>query len=156
MQFPPPHMLFHEPLEDREMTNVWNTYTSNYSEHMDVCEIDAADVCSVDEFGRLFENWVTAKSSKRIKLLMVWHAHFLSLACQQSLRRWMETKSYRARVWFHAEYVNNIQMAIQSRCILKTLRSPCTQITPERIGDCESMINVWKRIQNSESFKGSK
>jgi len=154
IHFPPPHMLFHEPMEDREMTNVWNDYKAKHSEHMDVCEIDAADVCSVEEFGRLFENWVTAKSSKRIKLLMVWHAHFLSLACQQSLRRWMETKSYRARVWFHAEYVNNVQMAIQSRCILKSLRSCPTQITPKVIGTCDEVVKVWKRIQNNETLKG--
>lgn len=152
--FPPPHMLFHEPMEDREMTNVWNAYKVQHLDNMDVCEIDAAAVCSVDEFGRLFENWVTAKSSKRIKLLMVWHAHFLSLACQQSLRRWMETKSYRARVWFHVEYVNNVQMAIQSRCILKSLRAPAVPIVPECMGDCSAMINVWKRIQNNESLKG--
>lgn len=135
------------------MARVWKEYVSEHGEQMDIFEIDAADVCSVDEFGRLFENWVTAKSSKRIKLLMVWHAHFLSLACQQSLRRWMETKSYRARVWFHAEYVNNIQMAIQSRCILKTLRADPIIIVPECVGECTGMVNVWKRIQNNESLR---
>ena len=134
------------------MIALWKEYSSRHSDVMDSMEIDAADVCSVDEFGRLFENWVTSKSSKRIKLLMVWHAHFLSLACQQSLRRWLETKSYRARVWFHVEYVNNVQMAIQSRCILRTLCSPVTQIVPEQVGDCSRAISVWKRIDNNESM----
>ena len=156
MQFPPPHMLFHEPMEDREMARVWKAYVAEYGEYMDTCEIDAADICSVEEFGKMFENWVTAKSSKRIKLLMVWHAHFLSLACQQSLRRWMETKSYRARVWFHAEYVNNIQMAIQSRCVLRTLRCEPVVIIPECVGDCTAVVNTWKRIQNNESLRESK
>jgi len=59
--FPPPHMLFHEPMEDREMTNVWNAYKVQHLDNMDVCEIDAADVCSVDEFGRLLVDCVTAK-----------------------------------------------------------------------------------------------
>lgn len=146
-------MLFHEPMEDREMIRIWKEYTAKHSPDLDVCEIDAADVCSVDEFGRLFEIWVTSKSSRRIKLLMVWHAHFLSLACQQSLRRWLETKSYRARVWFHAEYVNNIQSAIQSRCILR--RVPPTEsapVTPVCEGETTDIINLWKRIISQESY----
>jgi len=156
MQFPPPHMLFHEPMEDREMIRTWKDYTIKYAAELDTCEIDAADVCSVDEFGRLFEIWVTSKSSKRIKLLMVWHAHFLSLACQQSLRRWLETKSYRVRVWFHAEYVNNIQPAIQSRCILRNLNAPPHTAVVVPIcegGETSEMISLWKRIVSQESYK---
>lgn len=149
-------MLFHEPMEDREMIRTWGDYTSKHAGELDTCEIDAADVCSVEEFGRIFEIWVTSKSSKRIKLLMVWHAHFLSLACQQALRRWLETKSYRARVWFHAEYVNNIQPAIQSRCILRRLAPPAMTddpITPICEGDTAEMISLWKRIVSQESYE---
>jgi DNA polymerase III delta prime subunit len=154
LQFPPPHMLFHEPMEDREMIRTWKEYTAAHATDLDTCEIDAADVCSVEEFGRIFEIWVTSKSSKRIKLLMVWHAHFLSLACQQALRRWLETKSYRARVWFHAEYVNNIQSAIQSRCILRKLECPLTTdpLTPICEGEPSDMISLWKRIVSQESY----
>ena len=157
IQFPPPHMLFHEPMDDREMIRVWKEYTVKHAADLDTIEIDAAEVCSVDEFGRLFEIWVTSKSSKRIKLLMVWHAHFLSLACQQSLRRWLETKSYRARVWFHAEYVNNIQSAIQSRCILRTIAAAAaaasSEITPVYEGDTCEMISLWKRVVSQESYE---
>lgn len=135
------------------MIRVWSEYQKTYADQMDSFEIDAAEVCSVEEFGALFENWVTAKSAKRIKLLMVWHAHFLSLACQQSLRRWMETKSYRARVWFHVEYVNNIQSAIQSRCIVKHIRCPPMTVTPVLEGDCTETLNVWKRIQSLQGLK---
>jgi len=145
--FPPPHMLFHEPMDDREMIRVWNEYKTTHASELDTCEIDAATVCSVDEFGKLFEIWVTSKSSKRIKLLMVWHAHFLSLACQQSLRRWLETKSYRARVWFHVEYMNNVQMAIQSRCISREIKTKPQICEVERIGDTEKIIDLWKRIK---------
>jgi DNA polymerase III delta prime subunit len=153
LHFPPPHMLFHEPMEDREMIRTWKEYTAKYGSELDTCEIDAADVCSVEEFGRIFEIWVTSKSSKRIKLLMVWHAHFLSLACQQALRRWLETKSYRARVWFHAEYVNNIQSAIQSRCILRKLESPTSDsVIPICEGETTDMISLWKRIVSQESY----
>ena len=153
LQFPPPHMLFHEPMEDREMIRTWKEYTTKHAAELDTSEVDAADVCSVDEFGRLFEIWVTSKSSKRVKLLMVWHAHFLSLACQQSLRRWLETKSYRARVWFHVEYVNNIQLAIQSRCILRRLYTPLPQkINPICEGETSEIISTWKRIVSEESY----
>jgi DNA polymerase III delta prime subunit len=147
-------MLFHEPMEDREMIRTWKEYTAAHAADLDMCEIDAAEVCSVEEFGRIFEIWVTSKSSKRIKLLMVWHAHFLSLACQQALRRWLETKSYRARVWFHAEYVNNIQSAIQSRCILRKLESPTSDsVTPVCEGETADMISLWKRIVSQESYE---
>jgi len=159
MQFPPPHMLFHEPMEDREMIRTWKEYSAKHAADLDTCEIDAADVCSVEEFGRIFEIWVTSKSSKRIKLLMVWHAHFLSLACQQALRRWLETKSYRARVWFHAEYVNNIQPAIQSRCILRRLvptHVSSDTLTPVCEGKTDVMISLWKRIVSQESYEALK
>lgn len=128
--FPPPHMLFYEPLDDRAITNEWEQYKKKNTE-IDFHEIDAALHYSVEEFGKLFELWVTSKSSKRIKLLMVWHAHFLSLACQQALRRLLETKSFRSRVWFHVEYMNNVQSAIVSRCIVKQIQEVPT--SPEII-----------------------
>jgi DNA polymerase III delta prime subunit len=140
-------MLFHEPLDDREMIRVWNEYKTVHASQLDTCEIDAATVCSVDEFGKLFEIWVTSKSSKRIKLLIVWHSHFLSLACQQSLRRWLETKSYRSRVWFHVEYMNNIQMAIQSRCISREIKAAPNICEVEHVGDTSETVNIWKRIK---------
>jgi DNA polymerase III delta prime subunit len=140
-------MLFHEPMDDREMIRVWSEYTTKHRENLDTFSIDAASICSVEEFGRLFEIWVTSKSTKRIKLLMVWHAHFLSLACQQSLRRWLETKSYRSRVWFHAEYINNIQSAIQSRCILKHIQSIPVRVCPTIVGSGGTAIPLWKQIK---------
>ena len=140
-------MLFHEPLDDREMIRVWKEYTTTHAGELDIHEIDAATVCSVDEFGRLFEIWVTSKSAKRVKLLMVWHAHFLSLACQQSLRRWLETKSYRSRVWFHVEYINNVQMAIQSRCISKQIRAEPFVSPVISVGDTTETVDIWKKIK---------
>ena len=53
--FPPPHMLFHEPMDDREMIRVWNEYKTAHASELETFEIDAATVCSVDEFGKLFE-----------------------------------------------------------------------------------------------------
>jgi DNA polymerase III delta prime subunit len=146
-------MLFHEPMDDREMIRVWNEYRTTYAADLETFEIDAATVCSVDEFGKLFEIWVTSKSSKRIKLLMVWHAHFLSLACQQSLRRWLETKSYRSRVWFHVEYVNNVQTAIQSRCISRELKTVPHVIIPEHIGETREVVDLWKRIKTDAATR---
>ena len=147
LAFPPPHMLFHEPMDDREMIRVWKDYTTKHATELDTHEIDAASVCSVDEFGKLFEIWVTSKSAKRVKLLMVWHSHFLSLACQQSLRRWLETKSYRSRVWFHVEYMNNVQTAIQSRCISKQLKALPHVAPVAHIGNTKEVLDLWKRIK---------
>lgn len=134
--FPPPHMLFHEPMDDRAMTKLWSEYQLKYKSELDVFEIDAAIVFSVEEFSRIFEIWITSKSSKRFKLLIVWHSHFLSIACQQILRRWLETKSYRCRVWFHVEYINNIQPAIMSRCITKQIKHDI--VVPEIYGKTNS------------------
>jgi hypothetical protein len=125
---PPPHMIFFEPLDDQKMIEIWQGYQTTNND-IEYDEIDAAVYFSVEEFGKIFEQWVTKKSSKRVKLLMVWHAHFLSLACQQSLRRLLETKSFKSRVWFHVEYMNNIQNAIVSRCIVKQIQKE--PITPE-------------------------
>jgi hypothetical protein len=148
-------MLFHEPMDDREMIRVWKEYTGQHAADLDIHEIDAAAVCSVDEFGRLFEIWVTSKSAKRVKLLMVWHAHFLSLACQQSLRRWLETKSYRARVWFHVEYINNVQMAIQSRCISKQIGATPFVSPVNLVGDTTETVDIWKKIKTDAGSRVS-
>ena len=120
VECPPPHMVLHEPLDDKSTRIFWREYVSQYSEEVEPSELDAAETCSVEEFSKQFEIWVTSKSSKRIKLLMVWHAHFLSLACQQMLRRSLEQRSFRCRVWFHVEEPT-LQAAIVSRCIVKTL-----------------------------------
>jgi hypothetical protein len=153
-QCPPPHMLWHEPLCDTRIKTVWADYCSRFSTDIDPSEIDAAMVCSVEEFSKKFEFWVTSKSSKKIKLLMVWHAHFLSLACQQSLRRWLETKSYRCRVWFHVEVLNNVQSALLSRCILK-----CIQDTPRTIHvvsvheEGRDLQTCWNHIQSENELR---
>lgn len=149
--FPPPHRVWFEPLEERETRAVWKSYIATHAAELDVHEIDAAEVYSVEEFSTAFETWISAKSSKRIKLLMIWHAHFLSLACQQVLRRWMEVKSYRCRIWFHMELLNSVQSAILSRCILKMLKgSPKTIPQVTLMGSNLECIDLWKkRIQDS-------
>ena len=150
-QFPPPHRVWFEPLEERETRAVWKSYIAKHAAELDLHELDAAEVYSVEEFSAAFETWITAKSSKRIKLLMVWHSHFLSLACQQVLRRWMEVKSYRCRIWFHVELLNAVQSAILSRCILKTLKGPVTHIpVVTQTGTRTEFVDLWKkRIQDS-------
>jgi DNA polymerase III delta prime subunit len=153
LSFPPPHMLFHEPMDDREMTRIWKEYKEKHHENIDTHEVDAASVCSVEEFGKLFEIWVTSKSDKRVKLLLVLHAHFLSLACQQSLRRWLETKSYRSRVWFHVEYMNNIQSAIQSRCITKQIKGVPNVCKVKHIGDTKRELDIWEKIKTDASSR---
>lgn len=151
---PPPHMVWHEPLDDKSCRHMWNTYTQTFKDDAEFTEIDAAEVCSVDDFSKRFEVWVTSKSSKRIKLLMVWHAHFLSLACQQTLRRWLETKSYRCRVWFHVEMLNNVQSAILSRCILKFIAGPQHTIpTIDIVGTSTKYQELWKRIANENELR---
>ena len=151
---PPPHMLWHEPLDDKSTRNIWESYSTKYAKEVEATEIDAAEVCSVEEFSKLFEIWATSKSSKRIKVLMVWHAHFLSLACQQTLRRWLETKSYRCRVWFHVEMLNNVQSAIMSRCILKFVPGIVHTIEDSKIiGEGSEIRNFWKKISNENELR---
>ena len=147
-------MLWHEPLDDKQTRKLWVNYSTKYASDIEPTEIDAADVCSVEEFSKLFEIWATAKSSKRIKVLMVWHAHFLSLACQQTLRRWLETKSYRCRVWFHVEMLNNVQSAIMSRCILKFVNPIVHTIDDVKvIGDGKNVQTFWKTITNENELR---
>jgi hypothetical protein len=151
---PPPHMVWHEPLDDKATRQCWDEYRCTYSAQLDIHEIDAAKVYSVEEFSKQFEIWVTTKSSKRAKLLLVWHAHFLSLACQQTLRRWLETKSYRCRVWFHAELLNNVQSAILSRCILRYI--PGVQHTIRDVtvvGDSTVYRSTWAAIHSENELK---
>lgn len=52
-----------------------------------------------------------------MRVLIVWHAHFLTAACQQMLRRSLEQRSFRCRIWFHIEEPL-LQAAIVSRCIV--------------------------------------
>lgn len=143
--FPPPHMVFFEPLNDTEALRIWNEYISKYEAELDVHEMDAAKVYSVEEFSRQFENWITAKSTKRVRILMVWHAHFLSLACQQVLRRWLETKSYRSRVWFHVELLNSVQQAILSRCVLREVKGPVHQIPDVQVVHEGNSRDLWSK-----------
>lgn len=151
---PPPHMLWHEPLDDKSTRLLWKTYSIKYAHIIEPTEIDAAEVCSVEEFSKQFEIWATAKSSKRIKVLMVWHAHFLSLACQQTLRRWLETKSYRCRVWFHVELLNNVQSAIMSRCILKNVTGMSHSIEDIKVvGEGSAVRTLWKSITNENELR---
>jgi hypothetical protein len=153
MECPPPHMVWHEPLDDKSTLLLWKEYTTKFADIAEFTEIDAAEVCSVEEFSKRFEIWVTSKSSKRIKLLMVWHAHFLSLACQQTLRRWLETKSYRCRVWFHVEMLNNVQSAIMSRCILKYVAGISHTIPTVEIDGTTKQRTFWKRITNENELR---
>jgi hypothetical protein len=154
LAFPPPHMVWHEPLDDQNTRAIWTEYIAKHSANLDPFELDAAEVCNVDEFSRRFEIWVTSKSTKRVKVLMVWHAHFLSLACQQTLRRWLETKSYRCRVWFHVEMLNNVQSAIVSRCILKYVAGREHTISSLTIsGEGQRVREFWNTVRNENELR---
>lgn len=132
--FPPPHRVLYEPLNDREAQAVWKRYTTLHAAQADFEEVDAAVMNSMDDFARWFAQWMTFVPSRpgiRCRILMVWHAQFLSLACQQMLRRSLEQRSFRCRVWFHIEEPT-LQAAILSRCIVTTL--PRYVHLPEIVG----------------------
>ena len=121
--FPPPHRILYETLNDRETIDFWNTYKAAHEHEADFEVIDAAQMNSMDDFAKWFGQWMTFVPSRagiRCRILMVWHAHFLSLACQQMLRRSLEQRSFRCRVWFHIEEPT-LQAAILSRCIVKVM-----------------------------------
>jgi hypothetical protein len=112
-------------LNDRETKTLWDAYKTKYADQCEFEEVDAAVSNSMDDFARWFAQWIgfaPAKRSTRVRVLLIWHAHFLSLACQQMLRRSLEQRSFRCRVWFHIEEPL-LQSAIVSRCIVTTVPS---------------------------------
>lgn len=121
--YPPPHYLFFEPLNDIETIRMWKSYKQTHSD-CEYEEIDAAEMNSVDNFSPWFENWI-AQSPKtqsiRFRILLILHAEFLTYSCQQMLRRSLEQRSFKCRVWFHIEDPSLVQPAIMSRCVLKKL-----------------------------------
>jgi DNA polymerase III delta prime subunit len=124
MQFPPPHYLLFEPLNDIETQKVWNTYIEKHSNQCEFTEIDAAELNSVDTFAPWFDNWISqipSKRSTRFRVLLILHSEFLTYSCQQMLRRSLEQRSFKCRVWFHVEDPTTIQPAIVSRCIVKRM-----------------------------------
>lgn len=124
MQYPPPHYLFFEPLNDIETLRIWHSYKET---HASLCEfdvIDAAEMNSVDTFSPWFENWIARipnSQTTRFRILLILHAEFLTYSCQQMLRRSLEQRSFKCRVWFHIEDPSTIQPAIVSRCVVKQL-----------------------------------
>ncbi len=121
--FPPPHRLLYERLNDRETKAFWTDYKAKYAGDADFDEVDAAVMNGMDDFAKWFAQWMTfapSRPSVRARILIVWHAHFLSLACQQMLRRSLEQRSFRCRVWFHIEEPT-VQAALISRCIVSLM-----------------------------------
>ena len=120
--FPPPHYVLFEPLDDHSTLVEWTRYKKAHPE----CEyemIDAAHISSVESFTPAFEEWMTRKSSHRTRILLVLHSEFLTFSCQQVLRRYLEQRSFKCRVWFHVEDPTQVQPAILSRCITKRIQT---------------------------------
>jgi hypothetical protein len=121
--FPPPHRVLYEPLNDRATQALVLSYKTAHSHEADFEDVDAAQMNSMDDFAKWVTQWMSFAPSRpgiRCRILVVWHAHLLSLACQQMLRRSLEQRSFRCRVWFHIEEPT-LQAAIVSRCIVTTV-----------------------------------
>ena len=126
LQYPPPHYILFEPLDDVETQKVWKAYKETYKSECDFSEIDAAEYNTVETFASWFHNWIVqvpSKQGKRVRVLIVWHAEFLTFSCQQMIRRSLEERSFKCRVWFHVEDPTTVQPAIQSRCIVKRMKT---------------------------------
>ena len=121
MDWPPPHRVWYEALNDRAMAHVWNQTRAEHPT-AEFTEVDAAVLNSVEEFSAWFEQWITAATRARVRILLIWHSHCLSSACQQMLRRSMERRSFKCRVWFHTEEPHALQPAILSRCLVSILQ----------------------------------
>lgn len=102
------------------MAHLWNQVRAQHPE-AEFTEVDAAVLHSIEDFSSWFDQWITTASSARTRVLLIWHAHCLSMACQQMLRRSMEKRSYKNRVWFHTEEPDGLQSAILSRCVVSIL-----------------------------------
>ena len=124
LQYPPPHYILFEPLNDVETQKVWLEYKEKHKHECEFAEIDAAEINTVETFAPWFHNWISQTPEKqgiRIRVLLVWHSEFLTFSCQQMLRRSLEERSFKCRVWFHVEDPTTLQSAIQSRCIVKRM-----------------------------------
>ena len=116
--FPPPHRILYECMNDRLSADHWAEYKAKHSHEAEFEEVDAAVMNSIDDFAPWLTQWMSFVPSQthiRLRVLLVWHAHFLSAACQQTLRRSLEQRSFRCRIWFHVEEPL-LQPAIVSRC----------------------------------------
>jgi len=121
--FPPPHRVLYEPLNDRSTIDVWTIYKAAHDHEADFEEVDAAQMNGMDDFAKWVAQWMSfapTRANVRCRILMIWHAHFLSVSCQQMLRRSLEQRSFRCRVWFHIEEPT-LQAAILSRCVVSTM-----------------------------------
>jgi hypothetical protein len=147
--FPPPHRVLYEALNDRATQRLWTEYRTKHSEYAEVEEVDAAVLNGMEDFAKWFTTWMSFAPSRpgvRCRILMVWHAHFLSLACQQMLRRSLEQRSFRCRVWFHIEEPV-LQQAILSRCIVTTV--PAVLHVPRRVGPPLD-LTLWEDPRKAE------
>jgi hypothetical protein len=154
--FPPPHRILYERLNDRETQRFWMDYKTAHEHEADFEDVDAAVMNGMEDFAKWFTQWmsfVPTRQSVRVRVLMVWHAHFLTLACQQMLRRSLEQRSFRCRVWFHIEEPT-LQAAIISRCIVSLM--PMYYHEPTLVGppldrrlwdDPRSLETDFKRVE---------
>lgn len=124
IQFPSPNLLLFEPLNDKETLILWKTYKELYDKVCEFTEINATEINSIDSFAPWIDTWITQipeRKSTKLRILMIWNSEFISFACQQTIRRYLEQRSFRCRVWFHVEDPTPIQSAIKSRCIIKRI-----------------------------------
>ena len=122
MEYPPPHYVLFEPLNDQETFKAWSEYKDLYPD-LEYEEVDASILFSVETFAPWFDMWISRVPKKyaKLRILLIWHAEFLTFACQQMLRRQLEQRSFKNRVWFHIEDPTSLQQAIISRCITKRI-----------------------------------
>jgi DNA polymerase III delta prime subunit len=122
MEYPPPHYVLFEPLNDKETSNAWSEYKEKYPD-LEYEEVDASVLYSVETFAPWFDMWISRVPKKyaKLRILLIWHSEFLTFACQQMLRRQLEQRSFKNRVWFHIEDPTSLQQAIISRCITKRI-----------------------------------
>lgn len=137
-------MVWYEVLNDRRMAEVWSASKQAHPE-AEWTEVDGASMNSIEEFSAWFENWTSRATHSRIRILLVWHAHCLSSSCQQMLRRSMEKRSFKCRVWFHIEEPGALQPAIVSRCIVKCLPSVDIRTFPIQ----GRIPSIWKKAWES-------
>jgi hypothetical protein len=143
MPFFPPHRILYEPLNDRATGDHWTQLVATHKHECDFESVDAAELNSVEEFAPWLTTWMSFTTSStriRIRVLLIWHAHFLSPACQQVLRRSLENRSFKCRVWFHIEEPS-LQSAIVSRCTVTTF--PPYLHTPILRGNTMPDTSLW-------------